>query len=90
MVKVLGKCKLYARTHTHTDGQHVHLELVQCPGQHVCVLPDGSVNHPIRLGKVNVDSSLYQFIVVAAAPDIQVCCVCLYTCILVNVPMNML
>ena len=64
------------RAHTHTDGQHVRLELVQCPGQHVCVLPDGSVNHPIRLGKVNVDSSLYQFIAVAAAPDIQVCCVC--------------
>ena len=80
----------HTHTHTHTDGQHVHLELVQCPGQHVCVLPDGSVNHPIGLGKVNVDSSLYQFVAVAAAPDIQVCCVCLYTCILVNFPMNML
>ena len=57
---VVGKCKLQAHTHTHTDGQNVCLVLVQCPGQHVCVLPDGSVNHPIRLGKVNVDSSLCQ------------------------------
>ena len=37
--------------HSCTDGQYVCLESVKYPGQHVGVLPDGSVKPPHQTGK---------------------------------------
>ena len=68
---------------THTDGQSVCLELVQCPGQHECVLPDGSVKPPHQTGKGQhgqFTESVHSIGPVttrppSVAPDIEVCCV---------------